>query len=59
MRFVNCEVVSEGIEHKEGLSEENKNFEKTINCTLTLILFTCLFLPVLQTKNQRDTKEDY
>ena len=30
MRFVNHEGVNEGIEHKEGLNEENKSFEKTI-----------------------------
>ena len=38
MRFINCEVVSEGIEHKEGLNEENKGFEKTIKlCTDRLL----------------------
>ena len=28
MRFVNCKVVREEVEHKEGLNEENKSFEK-------------------------------
>ena len=39
MRFVNHEGVNEGIEHKEGLNEENKSFEKTIKLHADIPLF--------------------
>ena len=46
-------------------SERGKDFLRfksqgaTVQGLHILILFMCLFLPVLQTKNQRGTKKDY
>ena len=53
---MNCGIVSGGIEHKESLDRKNKSLKKTIKCTLTYPLPSCV---AVDAKRQSAQTADY